>query len=171
VSVVRIDREWAMPNKKTFSIKPIAHFIEQEIEGCEKVVDPFARNARVANITNDLNPECDADFHLDGLEFLKRFGDDSVDAVLYDPPYSPRQLKECYDNVGLSLTFEQTSAGYWGSLKKEISRIICSGGIALSFGWNTQGIGMSNGFEKRRILMVAHGGMHNDTLCVSEVKL
>ena len=160
-----------MPNKKTFSIKPIARFIGEEISDCEMVVDPFARNSRLAHITNDLNPECDTDHHLDALEFLMLFDDESVDGVLYDPPYSPRQLKECYDNVGLSLTFEQTNAGYWASLKKEISRILRSGGIALSFGWNSQGIGCSNGFEKRRILMVAHGGMHNDTLCVSEVKL
>jgi len=167
---VRIERAWAMPNKNTFSIKPIASFIEEELEGCELVIDPFARNATFAHVTNDLNPECDTDFHLDALDFLKTFDDDSVDGVLYDPPYSPRQLKECYDNVGLSLTFEQTNAGYWSSMKKEIARILKGGGNVISFGWNTQGIGMSLGFEKTRILMVAHGGMHNDTLCVSEVK-
>ena len=159
-----------MPNKETFSIKPIASFIVEELEGCKLVIDPFARNATIAHVTNDLNPECDTDFHLDALDFLKTFDDDSVDGVLYDPPYSPRQLKECYDNVGLSLTFEQTNAGYWASLKKEIARILKGGGSVISFGWNTQGIGMSLGFEKTRILMVAHGGMHNDTLCVSEVK-
>jgi len=167
---VRIEREWAMPNKATFSIKPIARFIEEEIEGCEVIIDPFARNAKIATVTNDLNPECDSDYHLDALDFLNNFEDASVDGVLYDPPYSPRQLKECYDGVGLSLSFEQTNAGYWSSLKKEIARILRPGGIALSFGWNTQGIGMSLGFNKQRILMVAHGGMHNDTLCVSEVR-
>ena len=167
---MRIEREWAMPNKETFSIKPIASFIEEELEGCEMVIDPFARNATIAHVTNDLNPECDTDFHLDALDFLKTFGDDSVDGVLYDPPYSPRQLKECYDNVGLSLTFEQTNAGYWASLKREVERILKCGGTVLSFGWNTQGMGMNLGFAKKRILMVAHGGMHNDTLCVSEVK-
>lgn len=36
---------------------------------------------------------------MDALEFLKLFDDESVDVVLFDPPYSPRQVKEIYDKV------------------------------------------------------------------------
>ena len=41
----------------------------------------------------------------------------------------------------------------------------------LSFGWNSGGIGKSLGFEIIEILLVAHGGAHNDTICTVERKL
>ncbi len=44
-------------------------------------------------------------------------------------------------------------------------------GIVISFGWNTNGIGKTKGFEIIEILMVAHGGSHNDTICTVERKL
>jgi len=167
---VRIEREWAMPNKATFSIKPIGRFIEEEIEGCEVIIDPFARNAKIATVTNDLNPECDSDYHLDALDFLNNFEDASVDGVLFDPPYSLRQLKECYDGVGCSLSQHQTQH-FFSDLKDEISRVCRVGATVISFGWSSLGMGESRGFEKIRILMVPHGGIHHDTLCVSEVKI
>lgn len=39
----------------------------------------------------------------------------------------------------------------------------------ISFGWNSNGIG-GDEFEKVRILLVAHGGVHNDTICTVERK-
>jgi len=84
-----------MPNKNTFSIKPIKEMISKEItEGIW--IDPFANANKLATITNDLNPEYDTDYHLDTNEFLKQFKDESIDGVLYDPPYIPRQVSECY---------------------------------------------------------------------------
>lgn len=43
--------------------------------------------------------------------------------------------------------------------------------IVISFGWNSGGIGKKYGFEIAEILMVAHGGWHNDTICTVEMKL
>ena len=40
----------------------------------------------------------------------------------------------------------------------------------ITFGWNSGGIGYKYGFEIKRILMVPHGGWHNDTICTVEVK-
>ena len=37
-------------------------------------------------------------------------------------------------------------------------------------GWYSGGIGKSNGFEQVKILLVAHGGNHNDTICTVEIK-
>ena len=45
------------------------------------------------------------------------------------------------------------------------------GGAVITFGWNSGGIGKSNGFEISEILMVAHGGWHNDTICTVDVRL
>jgi hypothetical protein len=43
-------------------------------------------------------------------------------------------------------------------------------GICISFGWSSNGIGLKRGFEIVEILLVAHGGNHNDTMCVVEQK-
>lgn len=83
-----INRVWQMPNSRTFQIKPIYELIHKYAFG--KIIDPFANDNKIATVTNDLNPEYDTDYHMDATDFLKMFDDNSVDTVLYDPPYSPR---------------------------------------------------------------------------------
>ena len=168
-SNIQIERVWAMPNKNTFDIKPIHDLIVEELtDGLW--IDPFANTNKLASITNDLNKEYDTDYHLDALDFMKMFEDESVDGVLYDPPYSPRQVSECYNNVGYNVTWDTTKASFWGNHKREISRIVKPGGKVITFGWNSGGIGYKYGFEIERILLVPHGGWHNDTICTVEVK-
>ena len=159
-----------MPNKNTFTIKPIKELIEKEMtQGLW--LDPFANENKLATITNDLNKEFDTDYHLDALDFLKMFDDNSVDGILYDPPYSPRQVSECYKNIGLDVTSETTRSTFWSNQKKEIARILKVGGKVITFGWNSGGIGKSViGFTQTKILLVAHGGWHNDTICTVEIK-
>lgn len=166
---MNITRIWAMPNKNTFRIKPIKDLLAAEMTG-GVWIDPFANESRIANVTNDLNPEFDTDYHLDALDFLKMFSDKSVDGILYDPPFSVRQVSECYKNVGRKVTMETTQTTFYSKQKKEIARIIKDGGKVISFGWNSSGIGKTLGFEIERILLVCHGGHHNDTICVVDRK-
>jgi DNA modification methylase len=167
---IAIERFWAMPNKNTFEIKPINALITDEMND-GLWIDPFANRNKLAHVTNDLNLEFDTDYHLDALDFLKMFDDNSVDGVLYDPPYSPRQVSECYKNVGLNVTWDTTKASFWSNHKKEISRIVKKDGKVITFGWNSGGIGMKYGFHISRILIVPHGGWHNDTICTVEIKM
>jgi hypothetical protein len=168
-----IGYEWAMPNHKTFDIKPINGWIKAHLkEGL--ILDPFALRGSVFQgfgriITNDINPNAFTDYNLDALEFLQQYDDESVDSVLFDPPYSLRQLKECYGGLGVALTQHQ-SQRFFSDLKDQISRVLKPGGVCLTFGWSSVGIGKSRGFEKRALLVVCHGGIHNDTLCLMEVK-
>lgn len=53
------------------------------------------------------------------------------------------------------------------SIKPRVTEV---GGEVLSFGWNSVGMGKSRGFEIVEIMLVSHGGMHNDTIYVREVK-
>lgn len=167
---IKIERKWSMPNKNTFDIKPIKELLKKEVDNSKLWIDPFANKNKIATITNDLNPEYDTTYHMDALEFLKMFDDNSVDGVLYDPPYSPRQVSECYKHIGYNVTQETTRASFWGNHKKEISRIVKPGGKVITFGWNSGGIGMKYGFEIKNILLVPHGGWHNDTICTVEIK-
>ena len=160
-----------MPSPHTFEIKPIRQLIDKYIAGKSKIIDPFSNNNHIAHITNDLDPVCNADFHMDAIDFLKLFADKSVDCVLYDPPYSTRQVSECYTKLGKSVNMQTTQTSYWTNQKKEISRIVDENGIVITFGWNSGGIGKKYGFEILEILLVPHGGWHNDTICTVEKKI
>lgn len=165
-----MDRKWAMPNKNTFNIKPVKELLTNQING-GFVIDPFANENKWAHLTNDLNERFDTNYHLDALEFLKQFDDESVDVVLFDPPYSPRQIKEAYESVGLDTQGGTlTRSSFWTNMKKEIARILRVNGKVVSFGWNSMGMGNQNIFHKNHILLVPHGGAHNDTIITVEVK-
>ena len=146
---MKIERIWAMPNHKTFTIKPIKELLERVVG--DDYIDPFP-----------------FPFTRDALEYLKEFKNDSVDKLVFNPPYSPRQLKEMYGGIGLAYS---TKSSYWSELKNEITRIMKKDGKVICFGWNSMGIGKTRGFEIQRILLVPHGGNHNDTICVVEKKI
>ena len=168
--IIIIDREWCMPNKNTFTIKPIKDLINKYItKGI--IIDPFSNKNKIANITNDLDIQYDTDYHLDATDFLKLFKNESIDMCLYDPPYSPRQVSECYKKLGQTVNMKTTQASYWSNQKKEISRIVKKDGIVITFGWNSGGIGIKYGFKILEILLVPHGGWHNDTICTVEIKV
>jgi len=166
---ITINRVWAMPNSKTFSIKPIAEIISRYNMG--ESIDPFANNSKLAKITNDIDEQYDTTYHLEALEFLKVFADNTIDTVLFDPPYSPRQVSEVYKKLGRSVNMQTTQSSFWGDMKKEISRITKKGSYVITCGWNSGGIGKSNGFEIVEILLVPHGGWHNDTIITVERKI
>lgn len=165
---IKINREWAMPNSNTFSIKPIRELIERYLSGT--IVDPFANQNKLATITNDLAPQYDTDYHMDATEFLKMLDDNVADVVLWDPPYSPRQIMECYKKFNMTVNMQTTQASYWSKQKEQIARIVKPSGIVITCGWNSGGIGKKCGFEIIEILLVAHGGWHNDTIVTVERK-
>jgi hypothetical protein len=165
---MKITRSWAMPNKNTFEIKPIKEMIDKYRFGVS--VGPFANKNRIATITNDLDPQYDTDHNLDALDFLKAIESDSIDTVLFDPPYSPRQVSECYKSLNQTVNMATTQSSFWANLKIEISRITRSNGIAISCGWNSGGVGLKYGFEIIEILLVPHGSNHYDTIVTVERK-
>lgn len=168
---MRIERIWAMPNKNTFTIPPIkALVLEEQYKTKGTWIDPFANTSKFANITNDLDPDMPTDYHMEALDFLRMFDTESVDGVLYDPPFSPRQVSECYKRLGKTVSWLHTSAKYWSEQKDEISRILRPNGVVITCGWNSDGIGMSRGFEMERVLLVPHGGSKNDTIVTVERK-
>jgi len=168
---MKLSRKWAMPNKDTFSIKPISDLIDRYCSDEKIILDPFCNGKKrtESTITNDLDDSLDADFHMDAIDFLRAQSD--ADLVLFDPPYSPRQVSECYKQLGKTVNMKTTQSSYWGNMKKEIGRIVSVGGHVITCGWNSGGIGKTNGFEIVEILMVAHGGWHNDTIVTVERKL
>jgi hypothetical protein len=110
---VIIERYWAMPSHQTFAIKPFKNLIKDELG--DKYIDPFPYP-----------------FKQDAIEYLKTIEDSSENYLVFDPPYSQRQLREMYDNNGLSLDNPMNNS-YWAKCRKEISRIIRKNGKVVSF--------------------------------------
>ena len=168
---MKIERKWAMPNKWTFTIKPIKELLVEEVKKGEWWADPFCGLHSPASQTNDLNPEVLADYHMDAIDYLHGMLSECADGVLLDPPYSLRQISEHYKKVGIKCTSWQTSAGWTSKIKDEVARVIKPGGKAICFGWTSMGLGKGRGFEMKRILLVPHGGSKNDTIVTVETKL
>lgn len=168
---MRFTRKWAMPSADTFSVQPIGDFVRRYL-ACAKVsVDPFARNKRWATHTNDLNPQTEAEHHVDAEDFLRMLAGKSVqcDLAIFDPPYSPRQISECYKEAGITVGMKETqNATLYSRIKSALIPCLAPGAIVLSFGWNSAGMGKKHGFEIEEILMVCHGAAHNDTICMAE---
>lgn len=168
---MKFSRQWAMPSSDTFSIPIIGEWVKGHCRGKKNIVDPFARNSGIADFRNDLNPKTQAEYHMDAREFLKMMVEKNIksDVVIFDPPYSPRQISECYSEAGLVANMQDTQSSV---LKKEcrelINKITDLKSICLSFGWNT--VGMGKGWMIEEIKLVSHGGDHNDTICMAEIR-
>lgn len=172
MSKLLINREWAMPSPNTFSIKPVASLLGRYIKDSDTVIDPFARTSRWGTITNDLDPTQPTDYHLEASEFCQILRDGvTADVVLFDPPYSPRQISEVYASIGRRATGSDTqNARLYKNVRDGLDNLLKPGGIAISCGWNSSGFGKTRHYEMLEILLVAHGGAHNDTIVVVECK-
>lgn len=161
----RITREWAMPSPATFSIPPISALLDRWLAHAAVVVDPFCGDSVRGTVRNNLrNGGKEASVWLSTLSL-------TADAVLFDPPYSPRQISEVYKSVGLSVGMEGTQNGrLYKAVKDELDRLLRPGGIAICCGWNSCGFGITRGYTLLEILLVAHGGAHNDTIVTVERK-
>lgn len=112
-------------------------------------------------MSNDLNPKFAGTHNLDALDFLKTIPDGSVDGVLFDPPFSPRQAREEYNGFGVMEL--DTSRAFYSKRKAQAARALKLGGVAIVCGWNSLGLGRKNGMEIEEILLVNHGDQ-NDTI-------
>jgi len=165
-----INRKWAMPNKWTFTIYPIKKILENYVGDGKGWIDPFAGKNSPAEITNDLNPKMPTKFHLKALDFAKQLGGE-YKGVLFDPPYSGRQVKECYNDLKIDVQRDDTNSFFYWSVKREIAKKIELLGYAISFGWNSNGFGKKLGFKIVEILLIPHGSNHNDTIVTIERKV
>ena len=164
-----VTREWAMPSPHTFSIPPISALLDRWLPSDQgTIVDPCSGNSTRAGCRNDLRDGMDACDWLDSLIY----GGRTFSTALLDPPYSPRQIAEVYKGVGRQVTTSDTqSAALYKKLKDRLDVLLEPGGIAITFGWNTVGFGKVRGYELLEILIVCHGGAHNDTLVTVERKI
>jgi hypothetical protein len=71
----------------------------------------------------------------------------------------------------MTVNMQTTQASFWSNMKKEVGRIVAPDGLCITCGWNSGGIGKKYGFSISEVLLVAHGGWHNDTIVTVEKKV
>jgi hypothetical protein len=108
-------------------------------------INPFAHcEYKLAKISNGSTPY--SDYNIEPMDFLKMFKNNSVDIVISDAPCNTTFLKDYYENSGFALK-RGWQNNYYSLLKKEVSRIVKDNGYVISVGYNSNGIGKSNGFS------------------------
>jgi len=160
-----------MPSADTFSVPPIGEMVKRYLAASKISCDPFARNKRWATHTNDLNPKTESEHHMDAEDFMVMLAEKGVkcDLAIFDPPYSPRQISECYKEAGITVGMKETqNSALYARMKAALLPILTADATVLSFGWNSAGMGKKHGFEQIEILLCCHGAAHNDTICLAE---
>lgn len=134
------------------------------IPGKIHVCDPFSNNKTQRRqgttlITNDLNPKFNSTYNMEANDFAELMEREGklFDLVLFDPPYSLRQLKEQYESIGQKLPLWQTQ-NKWGRARNALAKCIAPGGYAISFGWESSGFGRSRGFEIQEVHVLNQAG-------------
>lgn len=158
-----------MPSRHTFSIKPIGDFVKRYISQSKVSADPFCGEKRWSTHCNDLERDkVDAEVFLKSLETQGV----KIDLLVFDPPYSPRQISECYKSIGMEVGMKETqSALLYQRVRRAALPLLTDDAVVISFGWNSVGMGKGNGFEIVEILLCCHGGAHNDTICIAERRM
>jgi len=167
---MNIQRKWAMPNKETFTINPIRKLVLKYVQDGKGWVDPFAGANSPAEITNDLNPNMPTQYHLEASEFLSKV-QGPFNGAIFDPPYSLRQIMECYDGFGKPVDKKWATTKFYTDVKNLLAQKIKPGGYVICCGWNSIGLGKKRGFKLIEVLLVCHGRLHNDTIVTVEQKV
>ena len=156
-----------MPNKWTFEMPVVKRLIQKYNVGLNWI-DPFCGQSNVAEYRNDLAVD-----KIDAFDFLSKFNTSTLTGCLFDPPYSMEQTKRSYQSIGIAdwqTRYGNNKNGGFPNVKDQIARILYPNGYCISFGWNSNGLGKKRGFEIIEVVLIAHGGNHNDTIVTVEQK-
>ncbi len=147
-------------HKYTFSIKPIREWVENNCHG--KVLNLFCGYTKlnIDEVRNDIDLDALADYHLDGLDFVKNWNGDKFDTIILDPPYAIRKSMELYKG-NICSKFKQ--------IKDEIPHILNKNGKVITFGYQSVSMGKTRNFKLDKICIFSHGGAIHDTLACVEI--
>lgn len=138
----------------TFQTKKVRDVLLQYLDG--RVLNAFAGKTDLAEykrgiteIRNDLNPERDADYHLDVADLGEKFDEDTFDVVVLDPPFDQSQADEHYDGM---------HARDMGSVRNAVAPLVKPGGRIVEFGWSLWGAAdYSKQWEREEKLLFRRG--------------
>lgn len=145
-----------MLSRWTFQYTPARRFVEKRLRG--RVLNACAGKTELNHdgetVRNDLNPEIEADYHLDVVDLADHFEPQSFD-VVFDPPFDQKQAETKYD--GLHAT------DVYGALEN-FEELVAPGGAVICFGWNSWGMRSFGAFERVETVLFQRGPIHRDVI-------
>jgi len=159
-----IERIFEMPRKWTFQMPKTRSWIEARLRG--DVLNLFGGVVRLNGaIHNDLNPALlrDGDLNRDAFDLAAWIDSEGrYDTVVFDPPYSAHQAVVSYNSKRAQRVTHARDV---------VEYVLRPTGRVISLGWNSTGMSSGRGFERDELLLVNHGGSHNDTFVLLEHRL
>lgn len=113
----------------------------------------------VGELRVDIDESTQPDFVSDAFDFVRSWRGAQFNTIILDPPYNLRKAREKY---------QERYIGSFQKIKEQVQYILNPGGRIITLGYDTVGMSRRRGFEKEAVIIVCHGGDHNDTLCVVE---
>lgn len=161
--MLKILKEKSSPRALFTDILPLKSLLTSNIESNPGLwICPYNNLSLEGVIVNqDKDPE----------DFLKSFEPESVNGVIYIPPFSTKQVSEFLTKRGKTVSRWDTSPLFWSVQKDIISKILKPNGVCITVAWNSSGLGSSRGFKQEEILLLSLGGLHNDNIITVERKI
>jgi hypothetical protein len=146
-----------MLSRWTFQYTPAAEIVHEHIHG--RVLNACAGRTKLDYggeiVRNDLNPEIDADLHLDVVDLAEHFVAGSFDSVIFDPPFDERNAETNYDGM---------HAGEVYAAYHAFNELVRPGGTVLAFGWSSWGMRSFGAFERVDTVLLQRGPIHRDVI-------
>lgn len=150
------------PNRWTFESDKIRQWVESQLVG-EPVLNACAGRAELdwlgEVIRNDVNPEMPADMHHDVAELDDVLGRNSVDSVVFDPPYSEDAAERLYD--GYDVEDEKEAI-------ETFHHVLRPGGVVVMLGYSTTCMPAELGYRRQAVSVFNTLGRANDWLGVAD---
>jgi hypothetical protein len=141
----------------TFEYQPARDFVEQKMEG--RVLNVCAGKTKLDHdaeiIRNDLNPDREADMHVDVAEIAAHTDPQSFDSVVFDPPFDDLQAADKYDSLRADDVLE--AFGQFAELVRPSGRVI-------TFGWNSWGMRSHAAFDREETVLFQRGPVKRDVI-------
>jgi hypothetical protein len=154
----------------TFQSDKLRHWTESHLEDAERVLNPCAGvaalNVDAEVLRVDVDEDANADLHIDFRDLPNHVEDESFDAIVYDPPYTPNQARSKY---GLDISDEEFFF-YGREVKELFDQLLKPGGVFLQFGYSTAAMPRDFGYETISVGLFNKLGSQNDYLGVAARK-
>lgn len=135
----------------TFSARMVRDVVEGAIEG--RTLNACAGKTKLTHdceiVRNDLNPERDAEYHVDVNDALGVFDEGEFVSVVFDPPFDQTQSDEHYDGM---------HARKLAPARKVLSKLASPGGVFVELGWNMHSIAEASDEWHREQMHIYHRG-------------
>jgi len=146
-----------MLSRWTFEYQPARKILREEMEG--RTLNACAGKTQLDHdaeiVRNDLNPDRDADTHVDVVEIADHFEAESFDTIIFDPPFDEKQAETKYDGLHAMDVY---------AALEQFNELVRAGGKVICFGWNSWGMRSFPAFERSRTTLLQRGPIHRDVI-------